>query len=77
MSSTTKKTKRKGQREKEKNKQKNKKWRGRGGSNDRELVEEVGKEEGRTVSVESWKEGEVRKLVTVARKVTTKEEETV
>ena len=46
MSSTTKKTKRKGQREKEKNKQKNKKWRGKGGSNDRELVEEEEKSVG-------------------------------
>ena len=37
--------------------------------------EEVGREEGRIVLMESWKEGEVRKLMTVARRVAEEEEE--
>lgn len=39
-----------------------------------EPAEEVGMEEGRTVLVVSWKEGEVRKPVTVARRVAEEEE---
>ena len=35
--------------------------------------EEVGREEGRTVPEESWKEGEVRKPVTMARRVAEEE----
>lgn len=36
--------------------------------------EEVGRKDGRTLSVKLWKEGEVRKPVTVARRVAEEEE---
>ena len=66
MSLTMEKMKRRGQRENEKSKKKNGEAKGERQRAENQLRrgEEVGREEGRTMPIELWKEGEVRKPMT-------------